>query len=152
MKTLTKFCVVIASAFLSAGSCSRDDGWGPGGPISGDLLGTWKLEKVVTSKRTVRDEQIGYSEILKIAYEGGYHVEQTYRNDSLTTTEYWGFDPRPVAKEKDNTVLVSYRYGLKRFYKMHKIVSQPTILEATAYLPEIGGAADSVKFFYKAVW
>jgi len=47
------------------------------------------------------------------------------------------------------TVSVTYRYGLKRFYKMHRTVSQPTILEASAYLPEMGGEADTVRYFIK---
>ncbi|MCF0052791.1 hypothetical protein LXM25_22160 [Dyadobacter sp. LJ53] len=152
MKNSAKFCVVFVSIFFSAGACEPREGWTGGGPITMFLLGTWKLERVVTPKRTALDTQIGYSEVLKIAYKAGYHIEESYRDDTLSNTQFWQINPSPIAKTKDMTLLISYRYGLKRFYKMHRTVSQPTILEASAYLPELGGANDTVKFFYKQVW
>ncbi|MCE7063718.1 hypothetical protein [Dyadobacter sp. CY326] len=152
MKSIAKTFLVVVSLLLLAGRCEESEGWKYGIPITSQLTGTWMLEKVVTPRRTVWDKQIGYSEVLEINYKDGYHVEETFKNDTIVDTQYWGFHPGPVAKTKGMTVLVTYRYGLKRFYKMHQTVSQPTILEASAYLPELGGAADTVKFFYKQVW
>jgi hypothetical protein len=152
MKSLIKSCVAIGSIFLMAGMCKPREGWRAGEPITTELMSTWKLEKVVTPTQTISDNKLDYSEVLKIGYDGAYHVENTTRNDTLVNTQYWGFHPGPQAKTKDLTILVTYRYGLKRFYKLHETVSQPTILEASAYLPDLGGEADTVKYFYKEVW
>jgi hypothetical protein len=152
MKSLVKFGIAFTSIFMSAGACEPDEGWTAGGPIDMYLLGTWKLEKVVTPNRTIWDSQIGYSEILKIQNKDGFEIDETFKNDSLVATRFWRREPAPIRKTKDMTVLVTYRYDLKRLYKMHRKVSEPTILEASAYLPELGGAADTVKFFYKSVW
>jgi hypothetical protein len=153
MKNLaTSFVVLFALIFLSSGACKRNEGWIAGGPVDALLVGTWKLERIVTPTHTVWDKQIGYSEVLKIRNRDGFDIEETYKNDSLVATYYKQRNPVPIAKAKDMTVLITYRYDLKRFYKMHRTVSQPTILEASAYLPELGGANDTVKFFYKEVW
>lgn len=152
MKSLIKSCIAVGSVCLMAGMCKPTEGWRAGEPITTELLETWKLEKVVTPNKTVFDKQLGYSEVLKISYDSGYHFEETFRNDTLTEKQYWGFHPGPEAKTKDLTILITYRYGLKRLYKLHETVSQPTILEASAYLPELGGEADTVKYFYKEVW
>jgi hypothetical protein len=151
MKTAVKLCFTVICLLLISGRCQRDDGWTPGGPLTMFLLGTWELEKVVTPTKTLTGNQIGFSERLVIKYSED-HIENTFRNDTLIGTEVWRINPSPIAKTKDMTVLVTYRYGLKRFYKLHETVSQPTILEASAYLPELGGEADTVKYFYKEVW
>ncbi|MCE7063719.1 hypothetical protein [Dyadobacter sp. CY326] len=143
---------VFALIFLSIGACNPREGWRAGIPITSNLIGTWRLEKIVTPTRTLIDKQIGYSEILKIRNEGGFDIDETFKNDTLIETRYWRRNSVPIAKTEDLTVLVTYRYDIKRFYKMHETVSQPTILEASAYLSEIGGANDTVKFFYKEVW
>ncbi|MCE7072066.1 hypothetical protein LZG74_17245 [Dyadobacter sp. CY327] len=151
MKKLLVPFVILASLILLAGRCGRHDGWTAGGPITMFLLGTWQLEKIVTPSRTLLGSQIGFSEKLVIISNDG-HIENTFRDDTLTGTEVWRINPAPIAKTKDMTVSISYRYGLKRFYKLHRTTSQPTILEASAYLPELGAAADTVKYFYKEVW
>lgn len=151
MKTTVKLCFTVICLLLIAGRCQRDDGWAPGGPITMYLLGTWELEKVVTPTKTLVGSQIGFSEKLIIKYSED-HIENTFRNDTLIGTEVWRINPAPIAKTKDMTVSVTYRYGLKRLYKMHRTVSQPTIIEASAYLPELGGEADTVKYFYREVW
>ena len=148
MKCNASFTLICLLLF----GCEPREGWRAGIPISSNLLGTYKLEKIVTPTLTILDKQIGYSEVLKIRNQDGFDIDETYKNDTLIVTQYWLRNPPPVAKTKDLTVLVSYRYNLKRFYKMHEAVSQPTILEASAYLPELGGAADTVKFYYKEVW
>ena len=151
-KSAKLFLAMLAPLLLSISSCKPREGWFGGVPIESDLVGTWKLERIVTPNRTVWDKQIGYTEILKSYNKNGDDVEETYRNDTLAGIQYWSRRDWPIAKTKDWTVLVSYRHGLKRFYKMHRTVSQPTVLEASAYLPEIGTKADTVKYFYREVW
>ncbi|MCF2518964.1 hypothetical protein [Dyadobacter sp. CY351] len=151
MKTATKLCFTLICLSLLAGRCQRDDGLTAGGPITMFLLGTWKLDKIVTPTKTLVGSQMGFTEKLLIVYNDG-HFESTFRNDTLTGTEVWRINPAPIAKTKDMTVSITYRYGLKRLYKIIKQTGQPTLLEASAYLPELGGDADTVKFFYKEVW
>ncbi|KQS28083.1 hypothetical protein [Dyadobacter sp. Leaf189] len=133
-------------------ACDRDDGWDAGVPFESRLFVNWKLEKVVMPTRVLSGTQIGFTEIMNITNKDGYNIEEIFRNDTLFTTYFWRRDPPPIAKTKQQTVLITYRYGLKRFYKLYSTVGQPSTLEATDYLPELGGDADTVKFYYKQVW
>ncbi len=90
--------------------------------------------------------------MLKIAWDGKYTVEKTFQNDSLVNTQYWGINPRPASDDNNGTVLISYRYGLKRFYRVRLHVGKPSNLEATAYVNQVGGEADSVKYYYTEIW
>jgi len=138
--------------FLFGASCERDNGMIAGVPIAVDLIGTWNLEKVVTPTLSLSGAQIGYKEVLKSGHEIDDEVERVYRNDTLFAKHIWTRVPGTVSKTKTMTVQVTYRgTGLKRLYKIKNQTGQPTILEASAYLPELGGAADTVKFFYKQV-
>ncbi|MCF0060058.1 hypothetical protein MUK70_12480 [Dyadobacter chenwenxiniae] len=115
-------------------------------------MGTWNLEKVVTPTGSFSGTQIGYKEILVSGHEVDDEVERVYRNDTLFAKHIWTRVPGTTAKTKDMTVMVTYRgSGLKRFYKIRRALGEPTVLEASAYLPELGGAADTLKFFYKQV-
>ncbi|WP_157488160.1 hypothetical protein [Dyadobacter crusticola] len=152
MSKSTRISVLVTLTLLSIGACEPDEGWTPGGPFEVRLFGDWKLEKVVTPTRVLSGTQIGYTETMNITNKGGYDIEEVFRDDTLFNTYYWRRNPAPVAKTKQQTVLVTYRYDLKRFYKIYSTVGQPATLEATDYLPELGGARDSVKFFYKAIW
>lgn len=151
MIKITKLLAIVS--MLVAISCDRDDGWFGGVPIEVNLIGTWTLEKLVTPTRSLSGAQIGYEEILKSGHETDDDVERVYRNDMLVAKHIWTRVPGTVAKTKTMTVLVTYRgSGLKRLYKIKKQTGQPTVLEASAYLPELGGAADTVKYFYREVW
>ncbi|CAG5068226.1 hypothetical protein DYBT9623_00955 [Dyadobacter sp. CECT 9623] len=79
-------------------------------------------------------------------------IDYTFQDDSLVNTQNWSADTQPVIDEALNTILVTYRSDLKRFYKLHVRVGLPHKLEATDYVKEIGSAADSVKFYYTEVW
>lgn len=148
MRSLFKLlCFILLGA-----SCNRDNGMIGGVPIEVDLMGTWNLEKVVTPTGSFSGAQIGYKEILVSGHEVDDEVERIYRNDTLFSKHIWTRVPGTTAKAKDMTVLVTYRGGsLKRFYKIRRKLGEPTTLEASAYLPELGGAADTVKSFYRQV-
>ena len=90
--------------------------------------------------------------MLDIYWDKGYHMDQTYRNDSLVNTQYWTINPRPVVQDADNSILITYRNGLKRFYKLRFHVGSPSNLEATDYVDEVGSAMDTVKYYYTEIW
>ena len=137
---------------LTTVSCERDTGMFGGVPIEVNLIGKWALEQIVTPTKSFDSAQIGYKEVLESGHEIDDEVERVYRNDTLFAKHIWSHVPGTVSKTKTMTVIVTYRgSGLKRSYKIRKQTGQPTILEASAYLPELGGNADTVKFFYKEV-
>ncbi|SKB44874.1 hypothetical protein [Dyadobacter psychrophilus] len=150
MKYLEKF-VVIVFVVAFTGSCDRKDDLFAVGPLAIHLGGTWILEKIVTPTRTLTGAQIGYREKRVDQHEGDDDVERIYRNDTLFAKYIWARNPAPISNKKNKTVLMSYRGGLKRFFKITKQSGKPSILEASDYLPEIGTARDSVKFFYTQV-
>lgn len=137
---------------LLTSACERDNGKIGGEPISTRLKGTWNLERIETPTRSLSGSQIGYSELLKKAHEVDDEVERVFRDDTLYAKHIWTRVPGTISKVKTMTVSITYRgSGLKRLYKIIEKVGEPTRLEATDYLPELGEAADSVKFYYKQV-
>ena len=148
-----RYSFKLLCAFLLGASCERDNGMIAGVPIEVDLMGTWNLEKIITPTGSYSGSQIGFKEVLVSGHEVDDEVERVYRNDTLFAKHIWTRVPGTTSKAKDMTVMVTYRgSGLKRFFKIRRKLGEPTTLEASAYLPELGGAADTVKFFYKQVW
>lgn len=150
MKYLEKF-VVIVFVFLFNCGCDRTDDLFAVGPLSAHLVGTWILDRIVTPTRTLTGAQMGLSEKMVHQNEDGDDVERIIRNDTLYAKHICARNPAPISSDKHKTVLMSYRGGLKRFYKITKQSGKPDRLEASDYLPAIGTAADTVKFFYKQV-
>jgi hypothetical protein len=142
MKPRFQLIFFFISLLLTAGKCGYDDGWAPGGPTVQNLHGSWELVKIETPTGQRPASQLSYKELLNISGENGYTVDKT---------QYWFGNP--TAKNADMSFLVNYRYdNLKRFYKVKMEPGHPFELQATEYLVEIGGAADSVKYYYQEVW
>ena len=118
-----------------------------GGPITRYLGGKWKLDKIVTLSQTKTGSQIGYTQIINVDNDKVNDFEQVYRDSLLISTHIWSRNPWPEASASAMTVLVTYDDGLKRFFRIHQGLSTIT-LETSDYLPQIGSAQDTVKFFY----
>ncbi|SEI70030.1 hypothetical protein SAMN04487995_1774 [Dyadobacter koreensis] len=135
--------------WLLLGSCNKPSpGFDTGGPITQYLLGSWKLDKVVSPSKTKIGNQIGYTNTFESSNEGNGNFDRVYRNDTLIDTYFWSRDPWPIADATKMTVLVTYRGGLKRFFKIYRELGKDDVLETSAYLSEIGSAQDSVKYYY----
>ncbi|MCF2487896.1 hypothetical protein [Dyadobacter sp. CY347] len=147
MKHFERFVVIIV-VFLFTGGCDRKDDLFAAGPLSAHLVGTWILDKIVTPTRTLTGAQMGYSEKMVHRNEADGDVERIIRDDTLYARHICARNPAPISSKKHKTVLMSYRGGLNRFYKITKQSGKQDTLEASDYLPEIGGAADTVKYFY----
>lgn len=128
--------------------CERQKGFDAAGPISSHLVGKWKLEKVVSSTQTKVGEQIGYSETLECGNNQENDYDRIFRDNILDTTYVWSRIPGTDSDAKKMTVLVNYRGGIKRFYKIYRELGKATTLEASAYLPELEGSADTLKYYY----
>ena len=147
MKHLEKLSVIFF-VFILTGGCERKDDLFAGGPLSTHLGGTWILDKIVTPTRTLTGAQIGFAETMVSKNEADGDVERIIRNDTPYAKHIWARNPAPISSDKHKIVLMSYRGGLKRFYKITKQSGMPDKLEASDYLPEIGSNADTVTFFY----
>jgi len=143
--------VISVILLLITGSCKHHDDIFAGKPLSTYLGGKWILEKIVTPTRTLTGEQIGFAEIREVQHELDGTVDRIFRNDTLYAQYFWATNPGTITNDKKKTVLMSYRGGLKRFFKLSKQDGKPMAMEASDYLPEIGTARDSVKFFYSQV-
>jgi hypothetical protein len=131
-------------------SCNKPTpGFDNNGPISQYLMGNWQLEKVVLPSKTRAGTQIGYTEVLVTGNDGDGNFDKVFRNDTLIDTHFWSKDPWPVADAAKMTVLVTYRGGLKRSFKIYRELGKDDALEASSYLPQTGSALDSVKYYYK---
>lgn len=141
---------LILFCYLSLTSCNKPSpGFDAGGPITRYLMGKWILEKVVSPSGTKTGDQIGYTEILLCRGEENVgDADKVFRNDTLVVNKIWSRDPWPVADAKKMTVIVTYTDGMKRFYKIYQELGKNPVLEASGYLPEIGTAQDSVKYYY----
>ncbi|KAA0991860.1 hypothetical protein [Dyadobacter aurulentus] len=142
MKNKIAFMLAIVSFF----SC--DDGWGPGGPTQARLHGQWQLD---SSKTNGKLDSKPY-EILDIHIKDKQHIENTFQGDSLVNVQYWSINAGPIIDDSHSTILVNYRSGLKRFYKLRFHVGNPGNLEATDYVDEVGSAMDTVKYYYTEIW
>jgi hypothetical protein len=145
------YCLLLTSPFLIVSSCKHGDDLFAGPPLSTHLTGTWILAQIVTPTHKLLGAQIGYAEVIESHHEVDEEVERVYRNDTLFAKHIWARNPGPISNDKDKTVLMSYRGGLKRFFKISKKSGQADMVEASDYLPEIGTASDTVKFVYVKV-
>jgi hypothetical protein len=127
--------------------CEKDSLRDIGGPIERYLKGRWELEKVVTSTRTLTGSQIGYREIVESGNDGTKDYDKVYRNDTLIATYDWMRVP-PTGSSAKMEVTINYWPNIKRF---HKIKRNPglTTVETSGYLTDIGGAQDTVRYFYR---
>ncbi|MCF2487897.1 hypothetical protein [Dyadobacter sp. CY347] len=148
MRSTIKFLMISILTILTANGCKRGDDLFAGGPLSTHLNGTWNLEKILTPTRTLTGSQIGYNEKLVQVHEGDDDVDKVYRNDTLYAKHIWARTPGVITNDKKKTVLMSYRAGLKRFFKIAKQSGKPSTLTASDYLKEVGTAGDTVTFFY----
>ena len=145
--------LIVSSCVLLVGCFKRDDDVLPdNSPVSSLLAGTWILEKVVTPTKVLTGSQIGYSEKLTISSVNGYMADQIYRDDTLFATNFRAGYIKPVQSAKNRTVLMHYRDGRKRFFRITIVLRERTILEASQYLHELGGKADSIKYYYSQNW
>lgn len=143
-----RYKLVILCWLLLTGCDKPRPGFDAGGPIAQHLKGNWKLDKTVSPSGTKTGIQIGYSEILESSNEGDGDFDKVYRNDTLVNTYFWSRDPWPVADADKMTVLVTYRGGLKRFFRIFRELGKDDVLVTSAYLSEIGSVQDSVKYYY----
>ncbi|HEV7348468.1 hypothetical protein [Telluribacter sp.] len=142
---------IIKLAFLSlllCLGCEKDSLMDAGGPISRYLRGHWELEKIVTPTRTLTGSQIGYREIVETGNDGTKDYDKVYRNDTLIATYDWTRVPGPTGSAAKMEITINYWPDIKRF---HKIMMEPGLvrLETSGYVPEIGGAQDTVRYFYR---
>ena len=142
------FVIVFA---LAIESCKPREDFIYGAPGEGMLNGTWILERIVTPSKTVVVGKSG-SETLKFESVNGFKTDNIYHEDSLAESHTWTKTPWPVVKGSDKTIIVSYRDGSKRFHRIIVVVGEPTILEATQYVKELGSVADSIKYYYSQNW
>lgn len=132
-------------------SCKKENpGFDPGGPVTGYLMGSWQLEKVVSPSGTKTGTQIKYSEIVEIGNDNVEDFEKTFRNGSLVVTYTRLRTPPPISNAKDLTMTIFYFGGKKRYYKVRQDPSKTT-LEASDYLTEIGSPQDTVRYFYSRI-
>ena len=146
---VTSYLLLVASALTS---CEPQEGFIHGRPASGVLMSDWRLDSIVTPTGKMRGKDIGYSELLRIKSENRQQYEKTFHNDSLVNTQYWTANPPPVIDTKKVTFYITYRYKLKRFYKIRLVTSAPDIMEATGYVNNFGSKQDSVRYFYTQIW
>jgi hypothetical protein len=139
--------LIIAVLPLVIGCKREHEGFDAGGPITRYLIGRWQLEKVVAPSGIRTGAQIGYSEIVEIGNDQVDDYEKTFRDGALTANYTWVRLPAPVANSKDKTMTISYSGGQKRFYKIREDASKTT-LEASAYLVQVGGVQDSIRYHY----
>ena len=140
---------LISLCWLLLAGCSKPTrGFDASGPITQYLMGSWKLDMVVSPSETKIRNQIGYDITFESSNEGDGNFDKVYRNDTLINTYFWSRDPWPVADAAKMTVLVTYRGGLKRFFKIYQDPGKDEVLETSGYLSEIGSAEDSVKYYY----
>ncbi|GGH42587.1 hypothetical protein GCM10007423_39310 [Dyadobacter endophyticus] len=145
MKNVIWLILLVIPLFIS---CERQKGFDAAGPISSYLSGKWQLEKIVSPTQTKIGEQIGYAEILESGNDQEDDYDRIFKDGKLDTTYIWSRNPGTDSDAKKMTVLVNYEGGIKRFYKIYRQLGKPTTLEASSYLSEVGGAADTVKYYY----
>lgn len=132
--------------------CFQDlrEGFDAGGPITRHTIGRWKLVKVVAPSGTRSGTQIGFDEVLECGNDQEQDYDRVYRNDSLIATYNWLRSPAPIADAQKMTMIISYRSGVKRFFKIWEEPDK-TRLEASAYLTQIGSAQDTVRYHYERI-
>ncbi|CAG5068227.1 hypothetical protein DYBT9623_00956 [Dyadobacter sp. CECT 9623] len=145
--SIASFPVLLAGCFRRGDEVLPDNS-----PVSSLVSGTWILEKVVTPTKVLTGSQIGYSEKLVVSSVNGYVADQIYRDDTLFATNFRAGNIKPTQSAKLKTVLMHYRDGRKRFFKVTIVLREPTILQASQYLHELGGQADSIKYYYSQNW
>lgn len=139
---------LISLAIPFFAGCERQKGFDAAGPIASYLAGKWKLEKIVSPTQTKAGNQIGYSETLESGNDQEDDYDRIFRDGKLDTTYIWSRNPGTDSDAKKMTVLVNYEGGIKRFYKIYRELGKATTIEASAYLSEVGGTADTVKYYY----
>lgn len=118
------------------------------GPITRYVHGNWKLVKIVTASQVKSDTQIGYTETILSGNDQVQDYDRVFRDGKLIASYTWS-RTAPIVNESDMTVIISYNEGVKRFFKIRQEPGQ-TMLETSDYLPELGTARDSIRYFYRA--
>ncbi|GAB3162706.1 hypothetical protein GCM10027291_00900 [Telluribacter humicola] len=103
---------------------------------------------MITPTRTLTGSQIGYKEIVESGNDGNGNYDKVYRNDTLIKTYDHTRVPGPTGSAARMEVTINYWPDIKRF---HKIKRNPglTTVETSGYIPEIGGAQDTIRYFYR---
>ena len=149
-KTIIIFGLILIS--LATWSCEGDNGFTSSGPISGYLMGKWKLTKIVSPKSVKTDNQIGYVETLEIGNDNYYDREKVYIDGKLMQTSTWDRSRDADMSAKNMTVLMRYSDNTERFYKILNSNDAGKIsLEASAYLKQVGSTQDTVKYYYSLI-
>lgn len=144
MKTSLKI-ILVCLGFLSA--CQKSNSSvDASGPIALRVHGSWKLEKIITPSQTKTGAQIGYEETIQSGNDQVQDYDRVFRDGKLLTTYIWSREA-PIVNASDMTVTITYNEGVKRFFKIREDATRRT-LEASGYLPELGTAQDSIKYFY----
>ncbi|HLL93471.1 MAG TPA: hypothetical protein VK404_00745 [Spirosoma sp.] len=150
MERIAKYgCLLV---LLALGSCKKNDSMTPGGPVTMYLIGRWKLDKIVTPTQEKLADRLGYTEILEVGNDQIEDYEKIFRDEKLISTYERSRITHPVASAKNMTATITYRNGLKRFYKITNTAKLGEFrLETSAYLPEIGTPQDSIKYYYSFI-
>ncbi len=146
---MKKIILIFGIIFLITWSCEEDNGFTSGGPISGYLMGKWKLTKIVSPKNMKADTQIGYSEVIEIGNDRIYDFENVFKDSILVQTYTRDRGRNADMSTKNMTILMRYSGNKERFYKIN-FLSIPT-LEASAYLEKVGSTQDTVKYYYSLI-
>lgn len=148
---MKKIILIFGLFFLISWSCEKDNGFTSSGPISGYLMGKWKLTKIVSPKMMKIDNQIGYIETLEIGNDNYYDFEKTYKDGILSQTYIRSKSRNADMSAKNMTVLMRYSGNEERFYKIinYNVAGKLFLeLEASAYLTQVGSLQDTVKYYY----
>jgi hypothetical protein len=150
LKTMKKIILILGICLPILWSC-EDDGFIGGVPISGYLMGKWKLTKIVSPKSVKIDNQIGYNEMLEIGNDKSFDFEKTYVDDKLLKTYTRDRSRSADMSAKNMTILMRYSNDTERFYRIDLSVKEKPSLEATAYLKQVGSVQDTLTYYYSLV-
>jgi hypothetical protein len=147
---MEKQIIIIIILILSIVGCEKSDSGftDAGEPVSVYLVGKWELKKIENTKTSKIMTQLAYMEILENGNENGEDFNKVYKNGVLIDTYIRARSRGTEESVKNMTVLDRFRNDKVRFYRIVNANTGNISIEASAYLQEVGIAADTLKYYY----